>query len=395
MYLAAKYCNSIALKALTLDEIHINCGMRWMRPLVNLFYNLRNLELHSCRLSVDFGEFISSCQIPTIKVYSLYGPTEWMNHTFWHLHSMILIEIWHPDLMAAMDEFIKLNGHLHALVIHQSTLSSNIFKTVVQHMPELQLFGFSGRNPRDRKIRKNVLHLARLKNLSKLTLNCSSFSVKNVVDEFSKASVQLSELNICFGTVDMELLEKLSNLKSLKSLQLRRVNMINVSLIDVVTKIPDLDELDIDIKGIGVNQIIKMLPFAEKLTKLTIGCERSHVRIDIVNFQSILRTVKSREKAKNLCIQITSENRHVFVPQHLLQESIYWLKVDNEIYENLRSVMTDSDSDTELQDSSSDDDSVASVEDSDDDSVPPVEDSDYDSVPPVENSNNDIVKEIG
>lgn len=114
--------------------------------------------------------------------------------------------------------------------------------------------------------------------------------------------------------------------------------------------------------GIGVNEISKMLPFTENLTKLKVGSERSHVRIDIADYQSILGITKRREKAITLCITIESENRQVFVPQYLLQESSYWLKIENKIIENLISDSeSDSDSDIELGDSDS------SVDESDDD----------------------------
>lgn len=378
LYLATKYCVSLKFHTLTLDNINIDRPMRWIFPLLKLFYHLPKLQLHSCRLNADFGKFISICVIPTIQVYSLYGSTEWMtSYTFWNLRIFILLETWQPD--SVMNDFIKLNGHLQILLIHQSNFSSQIFKTIAQYMPELRGFGYSGKNPRDRKTRKNVMHLARLKSLTNLTLNCSLFSVKHLLGEFVKETIPIAELNICFGTVDMEVVEKLFHLRAIKSLQLRRVKMDNVSLVDVVQKLPELTELDIDIKGIGVNQLKQMLPFAKNLTKLTIGCERSQVQIDIIEYQTILEIVKSREKAIKLCITINSEKRHVFVPQHLLQESSYWLKIDNEIFDNFSSIMSDSDS--ELGDADS-----SSVDDSDNNSVMSVEDSDASDEDPDDNS---------
>ena len=57
-----------------------------------------------------------------------------------------------------------------------------------------------------------------------------------------------------------------------------------------------------DNKGIVVNDIIKMLTFAENLSKLTIGYERSRVQIEIGSFQTSLVIVKGRQKANNLFI---------------------------------------------------------------------------------------------
>lgn len=393
MFLATKYCISLAFKTLTLDKIRMDVEMRWIFPLLDMFARLPALELHSCRLNADFGRFLSICQISSIQVYSLQGSWEWMNFTFWYVRRMMLMEIWLPE--SAMTEFIKLNGHLQTLIIHQSNLSSEIFKNVADHMPNLQGFSFVGSNPRDPKTRKNVLRLASLKSLTKLSLNCGRFSLKNLIDELSKVSRPISELDISFGSADMELLEKLHNFKSsLTNLQLRRVNMKNVSLVDVVKKIPELNELDVDIRDIVANDIIKMLPFAEKLTKLRIGSERAHVHIDIDNYKSILAIVKSRPKSTKLCIDINSPNRYVFVPRSILQKSIYWLEIRNEIHENLHLIMSDSESDIEeLDDSDSDSstdeesvdgsvvsaekpESVTSDEESDDGSVMSVEDSD-------------------
>lgn len=362
LYLANKYCVSIDFQSLTLERVNIKGPMRWIFPLLSLFYKLQKLELHACRLDKEFGRFLSFCQIPTIQVFSNYGSTDWMNHTFWYLRNLTLIELWQSE--SAMKEFIKLNGHLQSLVIHESFLSSKIFKTVARRMPEIRQFCFAGKNLRDRKIRKNVLHLAKCKSLTSLKLNCGAFSVKHLIDEFIKETIPIAELNISFGTVDMELVEKLADLKSLKSLALRRTKMNNVSLVDLVKKLPELNELHIDIKDIDVKGIVKMLPFAQNLSKLSIGCERSNVQIGIVDYRSILYIVQGRGKAVQLRIKIESESRNLFVPFNLLQENSYWVKIDNEITPNLRSVMSDSESESELLDSDS-----SSADESDDDSV--------------------------
>lgn len=191
MFLATKYCISMSFETLTLNQINIDVEMRWIfLPLLDMFNRLPRLEIHYwCRLNKDFGKFLSICKISSIQVFSPYGSWEWMNHTFWHLQRMILMDFRLPE--STMDEFIKLNGHLRSLIIHRSNLSSKIFKTVADHMPNLEEFTFMGRNPRDPKTRKNVLHLAGLKSLTKLSLNCSSFSVKNLVDELTRASTPI------------------------------------------------------------------------------------------------------------------------------------------------------------------------------------------------------------
>lgn len=126
-----------------------------------------------------------------------------------------------------------------------NNFSSQIYRIVAKHCPELQALYFSEKCPKDERVRKNVLHLTKLKNLTRLKLNCSWFSLCPLIDEFSKASTRLTELNFNFdfGTVDMQLLVKLSNLKSSSVLQFgikRRVTN------DIVMKLPDLVELDID-----------------------------------------------------------------------------------------------------------------------------------------------------
>lgn len=359
LYLANKYCISLEFDTLTLDGINIDSPMRWLFPLLDLFQLVSKLELYSCRLNSDFGKFLSCCPIRTIQVYCPYGSTEWMNQTFRYVRNFILVDTWQPE--SEIIEFIKLNGHLQALSIHRSSVSSQIFETVANHMPELRGFCFTGKNPRDRKTRKNVMHLAKLRSLTNLALNCGDFSVKHLLDEFERETVPIADLNISFGSADSELIYRLSRFKSLKSLHLRRVKMNQVSLIDFVKKLPELNQLYIDIQDTDVNYIIKVLPFAKNLTNLTIGSERSNVQIDIDNFKTILEIVKKREKAIKLCITINSERRHVFVPLHLLQESSYWLKIENDIISNLHLVISDSES--ELEDSDS------SVEDSDDNSV--------------------------
>lgn len=406
MFMATKYCTSVLFKTLTLDHIYMDVEMRWLFPLLGIFGCLPKLELHSCRLNKDFGKFLSVCYIPTIQVCLTRGSTEWLNHKFCYLRSIILIDIWLPE--STKNEFVKLNGHIQTLAIHESNLSSEIFKDVADHMPNLEEFYFYSKYARDRKTRKNVLKLAKLKSLKKLTLNCSSFSVKNLIDELSKEATPLTELNICFGTFDMELLEKMHNLKSpLTSLQLSRVHMKNVSLIDVVKKLPELHQLDIDIKGIFVNDIIKMLPFAEKLSKLLIESVRSNIQIDIDAFQSILMIVKGRRKATKLSIHISSENPLVFVPKHLLRENVYWIQIENEIGEKYsfndseseNVELQESDSNSATEDEEADDgsvvsDSFISGEVSDDGSVMSAEGSDDGSVMSVEDSDNDIEMEM-
>lgn len=119
MFLATKYC--ISMSFLTLIQIYIDVEMRWIfLPLLDMFNRLPTLELHSCSLNEDFGKFLSICKIPSINVFSPHRSWEWMNHTFWHLRRMILLEIWLPE--SAMDEFIKLNGHLKSLIIDHSSV---------------------------------------------------------------------------------------------------------------------------------------------------------------------------------------------------------------------------------------------------------------------------------
>lgn len=156
----------------------------------------------------------------------------------------------------------------------------------------------------------------------------------------------------------MDLLEKLGNIKTpLTAVQFRRVNMKKVSLIDVAKKLPNLKELEIDIKGIMAQDVINMLPFAESLIKLRIASERSKVQIDTEVYQSILRIVKSREKATKLSIVITSPHPYVLVPKHLLWENSYWLQIDNKVYENLSTELTNFELEISEQSDESDSDS--------------------------------------
>lgn len=378
LYLANRYCSSLSIKQLRLKGIHIEGPMRWILPLFKMFCFLPQLELHQCRLDDDFGIFLSLCQTRSIELYDSNGSVEWMKHSFLYLENMTIIDVflWQPE--TTLNEFLKLNGHLTSLVIYSSNLSSKIFKTIPHHIPTLQRFCFAGRNARHRNTAKNLMHLAQLKSLKGLTLDCKSFSVKPLLDELIKETIQIAELSICFGTVDMELLGKLQNLNSLKDLQLRCVKMDNVSLIDLVKKLPKLAELNIDFRGINVKQVIQMLPFAVNLRKLTIGPEKSRVQISIDDYRTILQIVQMRQKVTHLCIVICSETRQVLVPKDILQQSSYWLKVENEIIENVGGIMSDSDSDAETDDddSASDTDSTSSgssEEESDNDSDIPVE----------------------
>lgn len=59
--------------------------------------------------------------------------------------------------------------------------------------------------------------------------------------------------------------------------------MKNASLVDLVKKLPELNDLKIDIECIDVKGIVKMLPYTYNLSKLSIGSERSNVQIGIVD----------------------------------------------------------------------------------------------------------------
>lgn len=351
MYLACEYCRYTKLKVLTLAQIVINVELRWIYVYFNLFYALPELRLHSCTLNDDFGKFISTCEIPRIVVFSPYELMKWMNHTFPNLLSFSLIDAWISE--SHFEEFIKRNGHLLQLLIHKSILSSDIIKTVTESMPNLVSFCLAGIHVRIPNERKNVLRLAKLRSLKALTLDCGLFPLKELVDALVTESTPLSEFNIYFGNVDKELLKKLNDITTpLTNLTLRRVQMQNVSLIDVVKTLTNLQELEIDIKRIVAEDVVKMLPFAEKLTKFTVGSERSNVQIDISTYQSILRIVKNREKYNKLYICINSDKQHVFVPKQMLQESSYWLEIENPILVNLLYNLTDSE-DEQMEVSSS------------------------------------------
>lgn len=119
-------------------------------------------------------------------------------------------------------------------------------------------------------------------------------------------------------------------------------------MIDLTKQLPMLNELEIDIDGIGVSDIIRMLPFATNLCTLTIGSVKSNVQMNIEDYKSIVRIVKNRGNATKLCITITSESRQLLVPKSVLQENQYWLHIENKIQVNR------ADTDSESDDSDSD-----------------------------------------
>lgn len=336
-YLASKYCHYTKLKELQLQFMHIKLNMRWIRMYFNLFYQLQKLELWVCTLDANFGKFLSVCRIPVIDIKFPYKTLDWIKQTFTHLRSMSLYFTQQVS-EAAVIEFVRLNkSHLHQLAFSRTT--SELFFNILSfadHMPDLQQFSFSGTDI------AVPLQLAKFKSLKGLTLDCHSFALKDLISELLKAETPLSELHITYGDVDMELLEKLGNIKTPHiDLTLKLVKMENVSLIDVVKKLPNLNELSIDIEGITTHNVVEMLRFTEKLSRLRIGCERSNVRINLKIYQSILGIVKCRQILNKLFIHITSHLSGVVVPKHVLLANSYWLQLESETTVPDRSVTFD------------------------------------------------------
>lgn len=361
-YLATKYCKSLSI--LSLDSIRMNIPARWLLTYLRLFVGKLKLEMNNCQLDESFGRFLAMCGIQSYQVSIILDSASWMKNTFFNLQALVLSGAILPD--KTFNEFVKLNVNLSILMLIDTNFSTKIFKTIADHLPKLERFYFDNE---DTQIGKHVLHLAKLKSLKVLALNCKFFSMKPLVDEFAKENVPIEELELKYGTIDMELLGKLSALKSMKRLQLECVKMVGSSLIDLVTHLPMLSHLEIDLEGVGVHDLLKMLPFARNLEMLKFGSSLSNVQIDVGEYQSILRIVKNRANATSLCIIITSEKPHVSVPQYMLQENRYWLRIENGIAENIK-YDKKTDSSTE-PDGSISDDSDSSYEDFDESNADP------------------------
>lgn len=345
MYLAAKYCSK-SLR--TLKMIAFNMNFSTGRIFYNWrFWGLIKLELDNCRqMDHSFSHYMSLFGCQHIQVTSSSSRIVWMEHKWKNTHTLILDDIDVQDVY--FYRFIQLNEDLKTLSVNGTNLPSYVFQMVAEYLPKLEVFHCGDDHSDDETVDEDVLYLAELKSLKAVSLNCKSFSIKPLVDKFVKKATPIERLGIKNGTVDMELLIKLTQLKSMKKLQLERVKMVGVSLIDLTKQLPMLNELEIDIDGIGVSDIIRMLPFATNLCTLTIGSVKSNVRMNIDDYKSIVRIVKNRGNATKLCITITSESRQVLVPKSVLQENQYWLYIENKIQVNR------ADTDSESDDSDSD-----------------------------------------
>lgn len=189
-------------------------------------------------------------------------------------------------------EFLNCNPQLKSLKLeHCKRISSSVLQNICKSVPNLNNLHLMFFSPFFDNA--DMLHIAELRELKCLGINCQKFPAKLLFDLLVVNEVPLEALTIS-GYVD-DLAENILKLKLLK-----RLHVGNVSegiFIAFVMELKNLEQTRIECNDITTTGIIEALKYGRNLTMLTIviGCQ---IDIDLNTYNSILILAKD-------CVRVT------------------------------------------------------------------------------------------
>lgn len=228
------------------------------------------------------------------------------------------------------NEFIRksleLNPELKEFELDQpSTLSSEIFQSIVQYTPQIEKIV----TDRINFDIEHVKHLKQLKALKLLRINCQNESFSPVICELVASAVPLKCLCLSYFAADEELFTAISKLKQLKTLELSRGTNMNLSnIVEMVGCLNELTDLRIDGVDIAARPFLEIIRRAPKLQYLQLGASERKVALDATLFMEILVVLATR--IRRCPLEVSLRVGSVNVPQEILRANQHLLKIDIE-----------------------------------------------------------------
>lgn len=169
-----------------------------------------------------------------------------------------------------------------------------IMHTIIQNRPNLQELQLDVLFPffvREKTLTETRAYLGGLKSLNVLKFNLNWESTALLVSVLTTNAIPIANMHLFNGTIDTEAINDISKMQQLKILKLDDIRGLTDEHIIELAKSLDLrlEKLQLDgttAKNLTTSGLKKMLPFATKLSLLTV--ESTTIKIDADDYKAML-----------------------------------------------------------------------------------------------------------
>lgn len=296
-----------------LDEITnlvlANCEIRCNN--LDAMLNLKSLSLSNCHCrSILRKMFANLEELQITKAESIYS-----------------------DELA---HFLTINRKLKRVsIIRCYDVSSKVLQCIDQ-LKELEEFEFQlNSNARTHaNFQNDLVHLAQVKTLKVLKLNCHTFSVSQMMDKFVTNGVKIEVLELANGPIDDATYENINKLKSIKVLKLNEMTGLNdVRILGFGKQLELLEQLHIKVQANVTPCSIKtLLRTAGKLSCLKIDVPFFHLNFNM--YKEMLNIIQKRDPLVKLTLSIYGDG-HQFTSAGAQNEIWFAVKYLNRDYNRI------------------------------------------------------------
>lgn len=347
----SKYCRNV--KNMTISNVNLNQEFKRLQPIFAQLEHFRmNEEEYDCfeklqEMDATMAYLLSVCDnLKTLHLErnecEIQNPLKCIVQKFPSLQEA-RIDFYssvHDDILK---KFFELNPTLKRLEMYltdEEVRPTRLFRWIGQHLVHLTELDIYGKFDND--LENSVIEqrqndyqcLGRLSKLKVLKLNLCSLSVTPLIESLAANSIPIEHLEIVDGFFDNESIKNISKLKKIKILRLSYSNnMTDDYLIELAKELPQLSELileffncyeDTYISTIGITQVIL---HANRLSLLDLGLMCIKIKIDIDDYNAILKSVQNRPTKTKLVIEFRSSAVKFDISETILHQNRDWINI--------------------------------------------------------------------
>lgn len=238
-----------------------------------------------------------------------------------------------PDL-SDLEQFIEMNPNLKALMIGKEYWTDEFVNCIhligekLSSLVELEIDTFD--HPNEQQLQMCARSFCKLGSLKVLKFNCTeNFVAEPLINEHAKNEIQIEHLQLISARFDDGSMKSLLQLKHIKILELDTVaNLTERHIIELTKELSVLEKFVLKTSEIKeyltIDGLVEMIKHAKKLSHFIL-CDSSNIKIDINDYQTMLKAVQKRSAQLHLSIGIS--NCEINVSGDILSENRNWLSI--------------------------------------------------------------------
>ncbi|XP_031626496.1 uncharacterized protein LOC116342858 [Contarinia nasturtii] len=303
-------CN---LKTLKLEDIFIETQN--MQKLNALFEPIETLVLDNCSFqqhNIGFGNMKHLKKLKMSEFNCSWKKT--IGRNFEELEQ-IEFDSCHGLLNEYLETFIKANQMLKSLTVTECMyVTSNVF-SAISSLKQLEEFEFKSSRLAENTIQTDLMHLAALKNLKVLNLDCMKSSVAQLLQNLVKNSIQIEHLELANGTMNDDTLASINKMKTIKILKLNEIAELTENQVVGFTKeLNQLEQLHIKTNAkVTKYSLTAMVQNAVRLSCIKIDSPALH--LDTYTYDMMLASIRKRDENIKLDLTIYGNCEQILVPE--------------------------------------------------------------------------------